>query len=330
MSIKIAGRLHPFCHLPGTQCLIPGSDWQIQVFPTVFKFKNLISGEEKHFSVDVEGPVRDFTVQLNLEKLRVEISGHTARGYRRYIVSVEEKGIAIVLEKEKLTEIVPVFWKQGVASSERLSLGSHKQLDWELVCRRLDLKEIFPVWLRLGQITPATEPTYEGVASLLKECPKLDVVSHFTKLFLAGFKSMLSPRLFDDTYQGIVPSSTVSHHSPLILLTQGAELIRSLFFQEAADTFSFLPILSPDFHEGRFVSVMTEAGDVISFEWSKKFLKKVEIFPKRTRQITLDLQKSLKSFRLRRSLKEKGKKLPSNLPFLIEEGKRLYLDRFEA
>lgn len=330
MPIKIAYRLHPFCHLPGTTCLIPGSDWQIQVFPTLFKFKNLISQEEKRFSLDVEGPVRDFTVHMNLEKLRVEISGHTARGYRRYLVNLDKAGILINLEKEKMTEIVPVFFKAGPLSCERLSLGSHKQLDWELVCRRLDLKEIFPVWLRLGQITPTTEPTYEGVASLLKECSKLDVITHFTKLFLAGFKSMLTPRLFDDAYQGIVACAHIPDTSSLILLTQGAKLIRSLFFQEAGDTFSFLPVLSPDFHEGKFVDVMTEAGDRISFEWSKKFLKTVEIFPNKTRDVTLSLQKSIKSFRLRHSLKEKGKKCQAYLSVTLQQGKMLYLDRFEA
>ena len=328
MKITIAQRLFPFSHIPGTTGLIPGSEWQIQIFPTIFRFKSLISGEEKVFPLDVQGPVLDFTVLLNLEKLWVEISGHTANGYRHYTVSLDDSGIVITFEKKK--ELIPVSWKKGGVSKERLSLGVHKQLDWELVCRRRDLKEIFPVWFRLGQITPQTQMTEEGVASLLTECPKLDVAAHFTKIFLAGFKSLLTPRLIDDAYQGIVSCPTPPKSSPLIVLTEGARLIRALFFKEENDLFSFLPTLSPEFHTGRFVQITTRQGDLISFEWSKKLLSKVEILPKHTREISLHLQKALKSFRVKRSPKDKGKRHLSNLPFFVEEGKTLFLDRFEA
>jgi hypothetical protein len=329
MQIKIAQRLFPFCHLPGTTCLIPGSDWQVQAFPTKLRFKSLISGEERELDLAVKGPVLDFTIQLNLEKLRVEIFGRAAGGYERYLISMEEKGIMILFEKEKRQELIPVLWQKGRTSHERLSLGSHKKLDWELVSRRLDLKEIFPVWLRLGQITPHVPGAKEGTASLLTECPKLELASHYTKLFLAGFKSLLVPRLDDDAYQGIIASQG-SQGCPLILLTKGAELIRTLFFKEEGDLFHFLPCLSPEFHEGRFVDVTTLKGDVICFEWSKKTLAKVIIHPQQTREITCHLQHVLKSFRVKQSIREKGKRHLSQEPLLLEEGKVIYLDRFES
>lgn len=328
MTIKIAQRLLPFFHLPGGLCLIPGSDWQVRVFPAKLKFKSLTSGEKREFSLDIIGPVLDFTAVLNLEKLRVEVFGHTARGYMRYFISMEEEGICLFFDKEKRKELIPVLWKKGKTSFERLSLGMHKQLDWELVSRRRDLKEIFPVWFRLGEITPVTEKTEEGVAALLKESPKLEVVSHFTKLFLAGFKSLLVPRLSDDAYQGIVPVTEVKA-SPLILLSEGARLIRALFFKEEGNRFYFLSSLAPEFHEGRFVQITTTQGDLINFEWSKKLLKKVEIMPQQTRDVTLHLQHVLKSFRVKHSLRDKGKRHSATEPLLIESGRALYLDRFE-
>ena len=328
MTIKIAQRLFPFFHIPGGLCLIPGSDWQVQVFPAKLKFRSLISGEEREFSLDIIGPVLDFTTSLNLEKLRVEVFGHTARGFMSYFISMEEAGIALFFDKEKRKELIPVIWKKGKTSCERLSLGVHKRLDWELVLRRCDLKEIFPVWFNLGKITPVTEKTEEGVAALLKECPKLDVVAHFTKLFLAGFKSLLVPRLCDDTYQGIVPFAEVKA-SPLVLLSEGSLFIRSLFFKEDHNVFSFLPFLAPEFHEGRFVQITTAQGDLINFEWSKKLLKKVEILPCQTREVSLHFQHILKSFRVKHSLREKGKRHSVSEPLLLEAKRALYLDRFE-
>ncbi len=330
MKITIAQKLFPCSHLPGTTCLIPGSDWQVQAFPTKLRFQSLVSQEEKELSLNIQGPILDFTVQLNLEKLRVEVFGHAAGGYIRYFISMVESGISIFFEKEKREEILPVSWKQGSPSQERLSLGMHKKLDWELVHRRRDLKEIFPIWLKLGQITPSTPETKEGAASLLAECPKLEVVSHFTKLFLAGFKSLLVPRLVDDDHQGIIPSCEATQGSPLILLTEGALLIRALFFKEEKDLFYFLPCLPPEFHEGRMVHVTTLKGDIISLEWSKKLLAKVMIHPKETREISFHLQHVLKSFRVKYSLREKGKRHLAKDPLFVEAGKVLYLDRFEA
>ncbi|MFS8563303.1 MAG: hypothetical protein LVR00_02815 [Rhabdochlamydiaceae bacterium] len=168
MKITIAQRLFPCCHLPGTICLIPGSDWQVQAFPTKLRFQSLISQEKKELDLSIEGPILDFTVQLNLEKLRVEVFGHAAQGYVKYFISMVEAGISIFFEKEKREEVIPVGWQRGRVSEERLSLGMHKKLDWELVRRRSDLKEIFPIWLRLGQITPVTPDTKEGVSSLYR------------------------------------------------------------------------------------------------------------------------------------------------------------------
>src|ERR1700722_8636600 len=123
---------------------------------------------------------------------------------------------------------------------ERLSLGAHKAQEWEAIHRRLDCKEIFPLWLSLGHCIPFQEmDTREGNYSLIEECrqkieggDKEKVVESFQHLFLAAFEAVFVPRLYDTDHQGILPKPQHRRSlSPLPLLTQGARLIHSLFLQ---------------------------------------------------------------------------------------------------
>ncbi|HNA62123.1 MAG TPA: hypothetical protein PKW79_03505, partial [Rhabdochlamydiaceae bacterium] len=202
----------------------------------------------------------------------------------------------------------------------RLSLGMHKALDWELVCRRRDLREIFPLWVRLGQMVPAAEGSFQ----LFRSFDKLEVVKAYTKFFMTRFEGLLMPRLEDRDHQGITAEGKVTG-SPLALLIDGARHIRSLFF----DDWSFLPCLPPEFHAGRFVHFRTREGDTIDFEWSKKLLRRVVIHSGISRKISPSFQKSLHSYRLRSSLKEKGIRKKVEEPLDLQTGQTLYLDRFE-
>lgn len=301
MKITISERLRPFCHLPGTSCVIPWSSWKVQAFPTLLKFENLITGEKKEDKLPWKGPVLDFTIELDLEKGVVWVFGHTLDGYRRHKIEMPE---------------IPV------AALERLSLGMHKTLDWELVKRRRDLKEILPVWFRLGQMVPEAGKKV-GAAALLKEYGKMEVCEAYLKMFLAGFEGILTPRLSDPDHQGIIAEGNFSE-SPLVLLREGARLIRSLFFTESKESWSFLPCLPPEFHAGRLLDLQTELGDKIDLEWSKKLLKRVIITPAVSREIFIHLQKPLQSFRA-----EKGERQTIERSLKLEAGKRIYLDRFE-
>lgn len=320
MKITIAERLKPFCHLPGTACMVPWSAWRVQIFPALIKFSHMVSGEEGHFGLDWKGPVLDFTAQLDLEKGRVEVFGHTAEGYRRALILMEEEGLTLVQDQKK--SILARGEKLSCRPVERLSLGSHKALDWELVRRRKDLKEILPVWHHLGQMVPLVKCEKIGTAALLQRPDKMVVEKEYLKLFLAGFESMMVPTLSDVHYQGIVEDK-VFKGSPLGLLTEGRELIRSLFFQERSDGWAFLPCLPPQFHAGRFLNLRTEDGDEIDFEWSKKALRRVVIRPRLTKEIHLLLQKPLISFR------HGGERWLASQLLRLEAGKTFKLDRFE-
>jgi len=322
MKITIADRLKPFSHLPGSSCVIPWSSFKVEAFPALLIFENLITFQKQEYRLNWKGPVLDFTLELDLEKGVVWIYGKTQEGHRRICIEMGEDGI--LLDKKL---IVPGV-KLKPHALERLSLGLSKTLDWELVSRRHEMAEILPVWMRLGQMVYFSGKAKAGTAALLQECEKLDVAKNYLKLFLAGFEGILSPRLSDTDHQGIVPEGHFSE-SPLVLLTEGAKYIRSLFFQEREDRWEFLPCLSPQFHAGRFLQLVTKAGDKIDFEWSKKLLQKVIIHSATDREVFMGLPKPLKSCRFRTSLKEKGFRHEMENSLKLAAGQVVFLDRFE-
>jgi len=352
MKIDISQKLCPFSHQPGTSCLIPFSTWSVQVFPTLLRFSNLSNistSERKEIVLPFQGPIKEFTVVQDLEKGEIRVFGHAEQGYFRYFIFKAEEGIFLKFEKRPFAlmsqlqnQVCIVEQKQSTCwpSNEKLSLGMHKSLDWELVCRRQDLKEIFPVWLKLADQIPyhGNPLRYQGTAMLIETCEKKmkaaaknELEVSFLNVFNAAFYGIFTPRLFDDHYQGLIPisESEKPDFSPLDILIHSAKLIRTLFFKEAKDTFSFLPLLPPSFHSGRFINIQTTQGELIHIEWSKKLLRRVIIKTHVQREITLCLQKPIQSFRMRNHLKERGKISDPKQPLLLLPNRVLYLDRFQ-
>lgn len=338
MNIRIAARLHPFSHLPGTLCLIPKTHVQVRVFPARVEFS------EQAIDWELQGPVKNFTVELDLEQEQITVFGMTRSGYLRYHIRVQSDSIAIVFDKAPFAtqERVLIPYGGKVCASvphERLSLGMHKLQDWDRMRRRLDLKEIFPIWMRLGQITPCASPSFsnKGNLQLLKkcfECDKQEILPAFTQLFLAASEGICVPRLYDTDYQGIIPIQQAERGDPLPLeiLTQGAALIRSLFFKEEGDLLSLLSCLPPDFHAGRMVDVHTHSGDRVDIEWSKKQMRSLCIRPQTERQVHLQLSKYLRTCRVRTGHKDKGAQCTINegiLTLELSPEQSLFIDRFQ-
>lgn len=357
MTIRIAARLRPFSHLPGTVCLLPRTHLKVQIFPARVDF-SLFS-----LNWDIQGPVKDFTVELDLELQQIVVCGKTKQGYMRYRLQAQADGIAIILDKipshtlgchvsqvnqthslsRGETLLIPHNFAEQQFTRERLSLGMHKAQDWQLIKRRLDLKEIFPIWMRLGQMTPPAllSSSTKGNLSLLSACAavveeerKSEVISAFTELFLAAFDGICVPRLVDTDYQGLSPFAAIEagDPSPLPILNYGAFLIRSLFFKETSDTLALLPCLPADFHAGRMLEMHTLQKDQIDFEWSKKQLRTLCIRPCSERQLRLKLSRQLSSCRVRSSSKEGGKEHPITNGILsldISPGVPFLIDRFQ-
>lgn len=360
LHIKIAERLHPFSHQSGTVCLIPKTTWEVQAFPTLLRFRNLQIPEHFEVKLHFKGPIKDFTLEQDLEKGHIHIYGMSQDGYIDYQIvreknvlklacnKVPETGVkcdfldkSVMLHKGKSISL-PIALQDGVpqAATERLSLGMHRSQDWTLVQRRMDLSEIFPIWLRLAALTPQNkikELSPVGTLLLLQECKKAiqdaeknKLKSLFTALFQTAFQGILAPRLTDEQFLGIIPEMKIPPDlSPLLVLKESATLIRELFFKESAKKIFLLTCLPPEMHSGRFVGIKTSDGDEINLEWSKKLLKKVIWRSATEKEITLELQRSIKSFRIRFSQKDHGKRVSVDEPLVLKAGQILYLDRFQ-
>ncbi|OGN64989.1 MAG: hypothetical protein A3E80_02105 [Chlamydiae bacterium RIFCSPHIGHO2_12_FULL_49_9] len=154
------------------------------------------------------------------------------------------------------------------------------------------------------------------------------IASALDALLKAGFSKILVPRLFDDQYQGLSPEETIDGN-PSILVQEGAKIIRSLFFKQNERRLAFLPTLAPRFHSGRMVSLMADGIGEIDFEWSKGLLKKAIFRVKTAGDVVLELQKEIKTFRVRKNLKEKGKTQCAKEPLVLSAGSTYFLDRFK-
>jgi len=367
MQISIAERLRPFDHLPGTTSPVPGSNYALQVFPALICLYDLASSEPTllaKIKINIQGPVKCFTVQLDLEKGNIVVFGESTNGYFRYRVASDSNGKSLrlnierqpdqhiqfnlisadfQLSKENETSYILYediknneVYKPALLS--RLSLGSHKSQDWTMIKRRGCLKEILPIWLRLGQtiLKPSVENLSEN--SLLKNCEltieKGDVtklLNPFYTLFLLGFKSLMTPRLVCDDYQGVElpilnPDSTTA--SPLTLLSYGAELITSLFVSFDSHTLKVLTRLPVEFHSGRFLHFRCENLGLLDLGWSKKTIRRMILFAESDTLIDLKFQKEIKSFRLKEKSDSKAKNYAPSDVLKIEKGKTYFFDCF--
>lgn len=353
MKISIAQRLHPFSHQPGIFCLLPGTSLRFQIFPALLRVHDLSSAEPRfvcELPVNVGGPVSNFTVVNDLEKGEIQVFGHSAKGYFCYLIKAlqgsnewiirvrnnPDKQDLIAVEEPSST--LPPFLPE---TRERLSLGVHKAQEWESMQRRQDFAELFPYWLRLGQLVsykPIANAPVEGSAVLLNKCKEI-LTAHspecflkpFYSLFLAGFQGIFCPRLVDDQFQGfgLKEVSPHSQFSPLYLLTEGANVIRSLFIKEESNHVAILPSLPPEFHAGRFLDVACGKASTISIEWSKKSLRRMVVCAIEEEQVLFVFPKEIKRFRLRKNLQEPGSKVLTSTPLLLHAGQKYFIDQFE-
>src|SRR5438445_4041886 len=84
MTIKIATRFRPFSHTSPTFCLIPKTALAAEICPAyirIFDPSKTGSIYEHHLSF---GPLKNFTVILELEKGYIEVSGFSKSDFIRY------------------------------------------------------------------------------------------------------------------------------------------------------------------------------------------------------------------------------------------------------
>ena len=119
MRLKIAEKIQPFSHLPGTSCVLPGSSYQLQIFPCLILLFDLSQGIPTlvyRLELDIQGPVQDFTIFNDLEKGKVSVWGKSPTGFFRYhLLASAEGGVCLSLEKSPferlhLIEADAIYW----------------------------------------------------------------------------------------------------------------------------------------------------------------------------------------------------------------------------
>lgn len=250
-------KLQPFSHRPGTPCVVPGSDWVVEPFPALLRVRG---GRE--FALGITGPVREFTVQLDLEKTQVSVWGHAQEGYFRYQIAAGEAGLELRVMRGFALRVgdVVVSPKSSLLLArgsklaaprqalERLSLGNFRAQDIDRMRERLDMRELAPMLFALGQKVPVA--------------PLVLAEANLTHLFLARFTGLFVPAREDALHQGIAVN--VHGVEPLALLSGAYATIRSWLL----DGENILPALPREWEAGKVFGLQTHGG-ALDIEWRK-------------------------------------------------------------
>lgn len=350
MQISLANRFKPFSHLPGTACVVPGTNYGVKVFPLLLVFYDLQSNTIMgHVELGFTGPIKDFTIQLDLERGRVRVWGTAEEGYFRYsLFQSESQELTLTFEKSPILRALNVFnikINQGITANlavdlptkkklTRLFLGNNQAQDWDLIKRRKDSAEILPLWFAVSQWNNFILDTQEVSPSLLKNCQEA-VVSHkpndvetaFLHLFHAGFSGIFVPRDSDLDHQGFTLPVLNEKRNSLALFSDGARTIQQMFLSTAPGQLNLLPCLSPEFHTGRMVDIPFNEG-FIHLEWTKKKIRRMMLQTDETQGITVNFQK-ISSYRLRTNEQDRGKRLKNHTELFFEPQQVYFFDRFE-
>jgi hypothetical protein len=299
----------------------------------------------------ITGPVKQFTIELDLEKSCICVWGQTPKGYLRYRLFAQES--QLIIEPIKRPEgwsstvsgIVTVsdVVQEGVTRSyeqvkERLFLGVNKAQDWELILRRFDLRELIPFWLRLASLIPFSEPIesasksgslLQALQEAIEDEKREEAVETLEQLFLGGLQGMLVPSSQDLHHLGLSkPPLASPAQSPLTLLKEGAFWMRRLFVQEQPQELRILPLLPKQMVQGRLIHASLSVGE-LDLEWTKGTLRRAILRPSRSERIRLHLHPTIRRFRLRKGNLSKGVVLDARALIDISEKEELFFDRFE-
>lgn len=326
MRITIAQRLKPFVHVPGQMCVLPGTLLAVRAFPTLAIVYDISGAECVEVGRHVwhaQGPVKDFTVQQDLEKGCIRVWGHAQNGFFRYRLAKVGKKYSLFIEKapDQFGDGISVAEEEVGISPERLFLGVDKQQDWTDVKRRQSPAEIYPFWLKLGSMTPDSVLVNGGTAALLQQ-------NTLSSLLSAGFEGLLFPRLEDTDHQGYDLPPLEERASPAVLLSEGAKLIRSLFFQQDGQELRVLPAIPHEFHSGRFIHVACDGGE-LDLEWRSRKLRRMVFRCNKTGEYLFVFPPKLKTFRLREIEHTRGVMCTCHALQSLVAGKTYFFDLFE-
>lgn len=362
--MRIANRYRPFSHQPGTATLIPGSSAVVTAYPTRLTLE-LDRATRCTLKWHLKGLIEEFTVMQDLEQHAVRISGRSQEGFFCYALSICDKHVALKLERGPTQGMQATFATQDQESVitlhvkskimlgqirfsalpsqclERISFGVAKKQDWDLLRRRKEPLEYFPLWFLLGQTlsfshqektlsecAPSTL-VVEQACQDLKQGAKEKFLTKLHQVFQSSFHSLMVPSAFDCYHHGLnLPSKAFeADHVNIDLLYQGYKAIRAMLITQEDGVIQLLQHLPAAFHAGRACN-LTLTGSLVDFEWSKKFLKKVTLTVFEAQTFLFSFQKDLKTFRLAANQENNKMQCQCNEPLTLSPG--IYvLDQFK-
>lgn len=355
-TIQLKHPLKAYSHQTTTLALIPNTYLSARICPGWIHIEDLISSISYDIQLHIQGPITQFTVEQECEKGKMKVFMHTAKGYVRYTLFQRQTKLFLKVEKAPLSGLRITY--QGIDQTykkdkellieknlkessspkqfARLFLGSLKAEDIALIWRRQDIKEMLPFLFALSQglsfhafEKEGLGGNYELVQTLEKAiygAQKMRLEQNFLNLINCAFESLWTPRSNDTQYQGL--TSTQSEDSPIYLLAKMKKLISALFVREYQETLDLLPQLPLSLTAGKLINYETKWG-LLSLEWSKKQLKRVQLIAKKEGKITLILPSKLKSYRLTSTAKWLKGERKHEQTLHLSKNVVYYLDRFE-
>lgn len=333
-SINIAARCKPFSHTPGASCLIPFTSWGVRVFPTRIEIHDFF-GDTLPIDLDISGPVKNFTLEQDLEKGICRVFGHSQEGYFEIhlFYDFDENsvalrydrgdGIVLVIDQKKIelepSEVLDLFdfeYKEcDIPARERISLGVNKKQDIDLMWRRFNLQEVMPLLFYTAQ----------SVVCDTKDSLKTELIDEesFSSFLQAGFSSIMTPEREDSLYRGLANESISSKLSPLMRIKHFHDAFRALFIVEKKKEIHLLPNLFRPFVTGRFVGAKVENA-LVDFSWRKGRVRTAIFHGKVDGICHVVWPKGVKGFRL-----DKESFDPSNINQIpVFKGKKTVVDKF--
>jgi len=201
------------------------------------------------------------------------------------------------------------FGRQNTAKSERISFGVFKKQDFELIQKRADMREVLPMWHALAKWMPPSQPSYsidkERVIPLLKD------------LFLSGFQSLFFPEPPEFSGYPKIPGD------PASLISEGAQLIRSLLFKHEGDSLQVLPLLPRELECGRMVGVQLGNLALFDCEWRSGRIIRAGLTCLEDGTLNLYFPKRVKSFRI-----DGCKRAQNGESVALKKGYYIFFDQF--
>ena len=274
---KIAERFYLFSHKLGAHFPVPFTSYGVAIYPAAIK----VMPQNILIPLQIEGPVKDFTALLNLEKGRVEVSGKAQNGFFRYFIYGKEEQLYLLEERGNFfsatsSDILKIGKVDDfeIPLFERISFGVTKKGDWEKVTYRNSLKEILPYWFMLGQYFK-------------------DQKFHFPfdkieEVFTTCFDSVFYPTTISHEWMGFENGIKPSY----ALYYSGYQCIRNEIISYDKDSVAIKPL----YHAGKLQNVKLPFG-MLDIEWNKHRLRKVRIHSNIQGAWKFVFPKDLKSFR---------------------------------